>query len=68
MGEKYLQMLAQNTQLTEQIARLTGELHQALCREPNPKILATDPCAVGHILHASISQSRSGALIRYGFA
>jgi uncharacterized membrane protein len=36
MGEQHLQMLAQNTQLTEQIARLTNELHQAVCVEPNP--------------------------------
>jgi uncharacterized membrane protein len=37
MGEQHLQMLAQNTQLTEQIARLTSELHQAVCVEPNAK-------------------------------
>ncbi len=35
MGEQHLQLLAQNTQLTEQIARLTNELHQAICAEPN---------------------------------
>ena len=35
MAEQHLQMLAQNTELTEQIARLTGELHQAVCVEPN---------------------------------
>jgi len=35
MAEQHLQMLAQNTQLTEQIARLTNELHQAVCIEPN---------------------------------
>jgi uncharacterized membrane protein len=37
MGEQHLQMLAQNTQLTEQIVRLTSELHQAVCVEPNAK-------------------------------
>lgn len=37
MSEQHLQMLAQNTQLTEQIARLTSELHQAVCVEPNRK-------------------------------
>ncbi len=36
MGEQHLQMLAQNTQLTEQIARLTSELHNAICAGPNP--------------------------------
>jgi uncharacterized membrane protein len=35
MGEQHLQMLAQNTKLTEQIVRLTSELHQAVCIEPN---------------------------------
>ncbi len=35
MGEQHLQLLAQNTQLTERIARLTDELHQAVCVEPN---------------------------------
>ena len=36
MAEQHLQMLAQNTRLTEQIARLTDELHKAICVEPNP--------------------------------
>jgi uncharacterized membrane protein len=35
MGEQHLQMLAQNTQLTQQIVRLTSELHQAVCVKPN---------------------------------
>jgi uncharacterized membrane protein len=35
MAEQHLQLLAQNTELTEQIARLTKELHQAICVEPN---------------------------------
>jgi len=35
MSEQHLQLLTQNTQLTEQIARLTNELHQAVCVEPN---------------------------------
>ncbi len=35
MAQQHLQMLAQNTQLTEQIARLTTELHRAVCVEPN---------------------------------
>ncbi len=34
MAEQHLAMLAQNTQLTEQIARLTAELHQAVCGPP----------------------------------
>jgi uncharacterized membrane protein len=34
MAEQHLQMLAQNTRLTEQIARLTDELHKAICVEP----------------------------------
>jgi uncharacterized membrane protein len=34
MAEQRLEMLAQNTQLTEQIARLTNELHQAVCVAP----------------------------------
>jgi uncharacterized membrane protein len=37
MAKQHLQMLVQNTQLTEQIARLTSELHQAVCVEPNGK-------------------------------
>jgi uncharacterized membrane protein len=37
MAEQHLQMLAQNTRLTEQIAQLTSELHEAICVEPNPK-------------------------------
>jgi uncharacterized membrane protein len=36
MAEQHLQMLAQNTRLTEQIARLTNELHKAICVKPNP--------------------------------
>lgn len=36
MGEQHLQMLAQNTKLTEQIARLTSELHKTVCIESNP--------------------------------
>ncbi len=35
IGEQHLKMLAQNTQLTEQIARLTSELHQAICVGPD---------------------------------
>ena len=35
MGEQHLHLLAQNTKLTEQIARLTNELHQAVCIEPS---------------------------------
>jgi uncharacterized membrane protein len=34
MAEQHLEMLAQNTRLTEQIARLTNELHQAICVPP----------------------------------
>jgi uncharacterized membrane protein len=34
MAEQHMQMLAQNTRLTEQIARLTTELHQAVCVPP----------------------------------
>jgi uncharacterized membrane protein len=34
MAEQHLKMLAQNTALTEQIARLTAELHQAVCVAP----------------------------------
>jgi hypothetical protein len=34
MAEQHLAMLAQNTHLTEQIARLTAELHQAVCGPP----------------------------------
>jgi uncharacterized membrane protein len=36
MAEQHLDMLAQNTQLTEQIARLTNELHQAICVGAKP--------------------------------
>jgi uncharacterized membrane protein len=36
MAEQHLEMLAQNTQLTERIARLTNELHQAVCAGPKP--------------------------------
>jgi hypothetical protein len=35
MAEQHLQLLAQNTHLTEQIAQLTKELHQAICIKPN---------------------------------
>jgi uncharacterized membrane protein len=34
MVEQHLTLLAQNTRLTEEIARLTGELHQAICVDP----------------------------------
>jgi uncharacterized membrane protein len=34
LAEQHLVMLAQNTQLTEQIAQLTTELHQAVCVDP----------------------------------
>jgi uncharacterized membrane protein len=34
MVEQHLTLLAQNTHLTEQIARLTTELHHAVCVEP----------------------------------
>jgi uncharacterized membrane protein len=34
MAEQHLKMLAQNTALTEQIAQLTAELHQAVCVTP----------------------------------
>jgi uncharacterized membrane protein len=36
MAEQHLEMLAQNTQLTEQIARLTTELHQVVCAGAKP--------------------------------
>jgi uncharacterized membrane protein len=36
MAEQHLKLLAQNTQLTEQIARLTNELHQAICVGAKP--------------------------------
>ncbi len=36
MGEQHLQMLAQNTQLTERIAGLTRELHATICVGPTP--------------------------------
>jgi uncharacterized membrane protein len=36
MGEEHQRMLAQNTVMTEQIVRLTNELHQAICGEPAP--------------------------------
>jgi uncharacterized membrane protein len=35
-AEQHLAMLAQNTQLTEQIARLTNELHQVVCVGAKP--------------------------------
>jgi uncharacterized membrane protein len=34
LAEQHLTLLAQNTRLTEQIARLTTELHQAICVDP----------------------------------
>jgi uncharacterized membrane protein len=34
LAEQHLKMLTQNTQLTEQIARLTRELHHAVCPTP----------------------------------
>lgn len=34
MVEQHLTLLAQNTHLIEQIARLTTELHHAVCVEP----------------------------------
>jgi uncharacterized membrane protein len=37
MGEQHRQMLAQNTAMTEQIARLTGELHRTICAAPDAK-------------------------------
>ncbi len=36
MAEQHLALLAQNTKLTEQIARLTTELHTAICRDGGP--------------------------------
>ncbi len=36
MGEQHLQMLAQNTELTERIAGLTNELHATICAGPTP--------------------------------
>jgi uncharacterized membrane protein len=38
LAEQHLRLLAQNTQLTEEIARLTTELHAAIC--PTPKTSA----------------------------
>jgi uncharacterized membrane protein len=35
MAEQHLTLLAQNTKLTEQIARLTTELHQTICGQPS---------------------------------
>jgi uncharacterized membrane protein len=35
LAEQHLTMLAQNTKLTEEIARLTTELHTAICTEQN---------------------------------
>jgi uncharacterized membrane protein len=35
LAEQHLKMLTQNTQLTEQIARLTRELHHAVCPTPD---------------------------------
>jgi uncharacterized membrane protein len=34
MAQQHLTLLAQNTALTEQIAKLTSELHQAVCVRP----------------------------------
>jgi uncharacterized membrane protein len=34
MGEQHLTLLAQNTELTREVVRLTTELHTAICREP----------------------------------
>jgi uncharacterized membrane protein len=36
MAEEHLKLLAQNTQLTEQIVRLTNELHQVVCVAAKP--------------------------------
>jgi uncharacterized membrane protein len=35
MAEQHSRMLAQNTQLTEQVAKLTRELHSTICKEGN---------------------------------
>jgi hypothetical protein len=35
LAEQHLTLLAQNTKLTEEIARLTTELHAAICTEQN---------------------------------
>ena len=35
LAEQHLTLLAQNTKLTEEIARLTTELHAAICADPN---------------------------------
>jgi hypothetical protein len=32
MAEQHSQMLAQNTALTEQVAKLTTELHRTICK------------------------------------
>jgi uncharacterized membrane protein len=45
LAEQHLTMLAQNTQLTEQIVRLTSELHQAICVEPGKTSAGTSPPA-----------------------
>ena len=37
MGEQHRVMLAQNTEMTEQIVRLTSELHQTLCLPAAPE-------------------------------
>jgi uncharacterized membrane protein len=34
MGEQHLTLLAQNTELTREVVRLTTELHTAICRQP----------------------------------
>jgi uncharacterized membrane protein len=36
LAEQHLALLAQNTRLTEEIARLTTELHAAICSRPRP--------------------------------
>lgn len=33
MAQQHLTLLAQNTELTREIARLTTELHTAICRD-----------------------------------
>ena len=35
LAEQHLTLLAQNTKPTEEIARLTTELHAAICADPN---------------------------------
>jgi uncharacterized membrane protein len=38
LAEQHLILLAQNTRLTEEIARLTSELHATICREGPPTV------------------------------